>query len=261
MYLGYNSQKAETSALVTLTADSTAHTKGGWTELISSTTYSSAWARISLVGLSDDDSYLVDIGIGSAASETVKINNLMLHSGGRLVCTYCYGSFPLLIPEGTRISARVQSSVSSNTCQARITLFPTSFLNVNPAGQKILTLGATTADSGGTQIAQNNGTKGSWVQMVASLENTISGFMLANGHGGNVGTSGIRVAYDIAIGAAASEQIVFPDWQVRHTALEITANPVSTFIPLTIGEGSRVALRGGGNSNADPADFIMYGVV
>jgi hypothetical protein len=97
---------------------SVANTKGTWTELIAATSFPYRWVCLGITHTNavatGTCSFVLDIGVGAGGSEVVVVPNLCVGvqatidavpNGGR--------SFPLSIPAGTRVSARVSCSVTT----------------------------------------------------------------------------------------------------------------------------------------------------
>jgi hypothetical protein len=104
----------------TLTASASANVKGAYTELIAATAKRSVCMIVHL-GIVPTVAiyYLVDIAIGAAASEVVIVPDLHVwHSNSQTTPI----TIPIMIPPGTRISARCQASTGSKTIQIAISL-------------------------------------------------------------------------------------------------------------------------------------------
>ena len=102
----------------TVTAAGSAHTKGSWVQLIATTAYDwhGFWLATGSTFTSGTvTSQLLDIGVGGAGSETVLLPNV--HSGWRANTDDTVDMFfvPLFIPKGSRVAARVQSAIASDT--------------------------------------------------------------------------------------------------------------------------------------------------
>jgi len=269
-------QVAESAGIVSadtggtaITANATANTKGSYTELIASTSYHTSFVTVTIIYADDATAadYLVDIAIGAASSEVVIIPNLLFTKAGTTATnisrqqTYHY-SFPIEIASGTRISARVQCTTGSEAIDVSMQLFGQSLMP-SSAGSRVVAMGATTADSGGTQVtAGTSNSKGSYTQLTASSDH-IKGFVLAMGWRNIDFAANIRLQIDVAIGSAASEKIILPDWMLMLNEAEMINNPTSPFIPLEIPSGSRVSIRVQQNSTNSRGniDYIIYGVV
>lgn len=81
-------------------------------------------------------------------------------------------------------------------------------------------------------------TKGSYAQIVASCPFDSSGFYLHFG-GGNTGTH--DTLWDIAVGAAGSEQIILANFLVSVSGF--TSAKTQVFVPLRVKAGERIAVR------------------
>jgi hypothetical protein len=108
------------AASVLVTASSTIHTKGAWTEIIASTTIDAGWLVYNYTNFQNGvaTTGLLDIGIGAAGAETVLIANLPSGYGNNGT----QFTIPINIATGTRISARTQSAVSSRATTVAIGL-------------------------------------------------------------------------------------------------------------------------------------------
>ena len=107
-----------TSAVKGTTIDpgASANTKGSWVELDASTANAVNFIGLSIstneTTHSGTSGYLLDIGTGAAASETVIIDNIPLlrGSGNDELLPHQFGPFAVDIASGTRIAVRAQSS-------------------------------------------------------------------------------------------------------------------------------------------------------
>lgn len=121
-----------TTSLGTLaTADSTANVKGPWSQMIASTGINSQQVVVQLQRASlADGRYRLDIGVGGAGSEVVAIGDISFVcgvDGGTNASQYCSRDMtlhiPLTIPEGSRVSMRIQANGGSGTAYASIIAF------------------------------------------------------------------------------------------------------------------------------------------
>jgi microcompartment protein CcmK/EutM len=98
-----------------------ANTKGAYTEIIASTTYPISAVILAFGNqintVRSSQSWLVDLAIGAAASETVILPNLALNASTSpdTVVPQTYGPLPVSIPAGSRIAARAQSDGTDAT--------------------------------------------------------------------------------------------------------------------------------------------------
>ena len=98
--------------------------------------------------------------------------------------------------------------------------------------------------------------KGSYAQLTAATSFDYCGFWIMvdnqNASDGNV------ISTDIAIGTSGSELVVLPDWV---TNMGIPQGAYSSFIPLRIPAGTRIAARSMSNAASNPAVGVaIYGV-
>ncbi|MGH8700059.1 MAG: hypothetical protein ACREVR_02630 [Burkholderiales bacterium] len=261
-----------TSLGTAITASGSANTKGAWTQIIASTDHDARGIGISLVTPDDSASPgrwdgLIDIGIGAAASEQVIVPNLLLsavYEGGNGK----YFWFPLFIPKGTRLAARMQCSTASRTCYAQISLGSAVFA-LGAQAQKVAALGANTADSGGLGLSTSasNHTKGSWSEIVSSSAEQYNGLLLTFGHrAAGVSTDDSDYLIDIGVGAGGSEQVVIGDIYTRCEYDTEDFEPKVLYFPVSIPKGARIAARDQVSNAAAAAgnrdiDVVLYGVI
>lgn len=111
-------------------------------------------------------------------------------------------------------------------------------------------LGAATASSKGTAMtAGTANVKGAYVQFSASLASNVDYLIINADTFSSTGFSCI----DIAVGAAASEQIILADLSIGGI---VATEGRSTFIPFSIPAGSRLAARVQSTANADAGNNI-----
>lgn len=238
-----------------------ANVKGSWTELIASTAFGCAGFWLDIVPNSFNN-YLLDVGIGAAASEQVIAGDILVGVASRAAFSVY---IPISIPAGVRVAVRAQCSSAGQLMPVGIRLGATGFLQ-GPPLQQWVAYGATAADSGGISIdpGATIHTKGAYSQIVASTTYAIRYLYAAVGHQDNSARSTAHYLFDIAIGAAASEQIILPD-------LFTSCNPNFDALypawfgpmPVSIPVGTRLAVRGQSDGNSSPTrlfDVVLYGL-
>jgi hypothetical protein len=230
---------------VTVTANSSAHTKGAWTELIASTTSNSAclFLRVRSVGVpSTNTATLLDIGTGDSGSETEIISNIAIGgaAGSAADPFGIYLQVPIQIPAGTRISARIQSIV---------TLGKTATIDAAVGGSGDYAATPTSVDSIGGNTATSegigmSGSSGTWVEAIASTSRAYRGIVLipsvaSAARGGNANS-----IFTIGVGASASE-VEFGNLQFRNNTSEQCFNlwPCNSVFGKSIPAGSRIAIQ------------------
>lgn len=201
---------ATTSATGTsVAANATPHTKGtSWTQLIADTGPRSLGILIALDNTASSNantSMLLDIGIGASGQEQVLIPDLaagfiLPQATSTQQRTYY---FPIYIPANSRLSARSQAAIASDTVLVSLQLFQRP-LGPGFVGTRVTAYGVDSATSRGVIAATGNSTYGTAVQIAASTTNPIkymqAGFQAAS----RSALTDLRVYADIRIGASTS---------------------------------------------------------
>lgn len=247
-----------------VTANASANTKGSYTQLIASTGFDANGIIIMLDDMTAAVDYLIDIAVGAAASEVVKISNLLATGGTGSIVYGAYYYFPIRIAAGSRISARCQCSTGGNIIRVSALLLGNSMQGAE--GLAVVTpYGDTTADSGGISIDPGGtvNTKGSYTQITASTTYPIRFLVFAIGNQlNNIRTSQSWLV-DIAVGAAASEVVKIPNIPLNCSTSPDIITPQTMCIPVNIPAGTRLSVRAmsDGNDATDRLfDIVLYGV-
>lgn len=227
-------------------AHADANTKGNWIECIASTPYMCEIA-VSILSLSGNYAYLVDIGIGPAGSEIVLVANL-----NKDWPTTVYGAptsynIPILLPAGTRIAARCQC-LTAGSKQASISIHTIPFGGFGfPYGcQLCTTYGAVTADSGGTSIdpGASAGTYGAWVEFSAATTYRIRALQIGIGNQSNTARTQGFWGLDVGIGSAGNEVAIVSGYQLFcHSSADLVVPNVSPLFPVVVPQNSRLSVR------------------
>lgn len=258
-----------TSKGVVLTASATPNSEGAWTQIVASAPFDVAAVLVNLQPKDNESSsrsYLLDIGVGAAASEQAVIPDLFFGNTAT-TSTAAPGVqqsvlIPVAIPAGARIAARLQASAASMTATLGLELLGAGFLHHASFGG-IDALGIDAANSRGTRLTTSASinTKGSWAQLIASTARDYRAILPCVIPRGTSGTVVHHLA-DIGIGAAASEAVLLPDlWAVQ--AIGGAASAVGGFrplIPCEIPAGSRVAARSQATVASQSTDVALYGL-
>jgi len=235
------------------------NTKTSYSELISALSYDvSGFIVFPSAGNYGD--WLFDLAVGSAGSEVDILSNLLFSAKLYREVNQVY--FPVSIPSGTRISTRAQcrAALARNYNIGFHPIYRYGFLKSSCS--RILTLGANTADSGGTSVDPGGtvDTKGSWVEFSSSLPFT-SRYILVSLGCQQIARDNATWYYDIGIGAAGSEVAIISDIQARCHADQDEIWPhFFGLIPVEIPIGNRVAMRCKASitSASRYLDFILY---
>jgi hypothetical protein len=256
---GANGVPINVSSIVTLTASATAHTKGGWSQLIASTSANASYIIIDAGDVSTsgaNTATLLDIGTGASGSETTLIGDVAIGSAARLGfrAPFTFG-VPIQIPSGVRLSARIQSVVTSKTATIRIFTFDLGDYAAAPTSVDVI--GTDTATSAGTAMS---GASGTWTQVIASTTRAYRA-VVAVPSASDTSVAGIIVQFTVGRGAAASETEigrVFGHFADVETA---GMGALPTLIPASVASGTRLAVRHDvANGVSGPYDITLIGI-
>jgi hypothetical protein len=232
---------------ITVTAGGTAHTKGSWTVLISSTSFDAFGIWIGIDGIhvsAAATAYLVDIGVGPAGQERVIVPNLNVWGADATAAglnPHIFW-FPVYIPAGSRIVARSQSVTASKTCRVMVTLDGIPWYGLWSLGP-VVDYGTDLANSRGTSVTPGNGVFGSWVQIGTTSRHhtfwTVSMDGLAD-----TTLSAETDLVEVGVGPSASPQSLGV-LRFRHTTTEqIAGGPFPLFLAsLPVPSGTAVLVR------------------
>jgi hypothetical protein len=249
---------------VTITADTSAHTKGAWTEVIASTSSDASMLvciAATISAASVNTASLIDIGFGASGSEAAVASNVAVGGAGIVTGGLRVGALfaiPLQIPSGTRISARLQSVVTGGKT-AGFQCFALNNGDYATAPTSVDVIGTSTATSKGTEFS---GSSGTWVQAIASTAQAYRavGIVISTHSTNNNSVGGIR-EYSVGIGASGSE-VAFGT--IRH---EITTSenaslmpPYSQLFGRSIPAGSRLAVRHDIPATPETVGFTLIGI-
>ena len=240
----------EESASVTVTADTSAHTKGAWAELIASAASDSSVLFLQITGISAttvNTASLLDVGIGAAGFETVIVANV--GAGGASAASYM---LPVKIPKRTRVSARLQSLVTGGKTGSVSAVLCTTVLPWSPS--TLDTYGATTATSSGTNMPTSN----TYVELTAATTRAYQGVVVSPTlNGGAVAAE--TVTYTVGVGAVGVESTHGATRIVEgSTEFILQLNGAPTYLPGHIPSGARLACKQSTGRNY--RDVILIGV-
>lgn len=248
-----------TSGGTTVTSGA-ANTKGSWTELIASTPFECD-ALIVTANFAVT-SCLLDIGVGAAGSETVLIPDIL--SSSLLANLQTQIRFPVRVPAGARLAARCAAVAAAANVTTVVHLVRGGFDAQTPRNL-VKAYGVDATDSGGTSIDPGGtaNTKGAWTQVVASTTAAAKELIIAVGNQNNSTATAANFLFDIGVGAAASEEILIPNYRIVASVNETLIPGASPAFPVSIPEGSRLAARSQ-SSTTDATDrlldIVLYGI-
>jgi hypothetical protein len=241
------------STSTTVTASATPQTKGSWSQLVAATTVQAQFLTIQLTTDSGQSAVstpiLMDIGFGAAASEVVVIPNI---SFGALGSSFTV-TFPIDIPIGTRISARIQGAVISET--AIITVGTSQAVGFK-APSKIDTYGADTATSFGVSMPTSN----TYVQVTSATTQPYQMLIATVAVGAsNTNWANATSVYTLGLGASGSE-VTIATMDVRTNSSEFFLTPalMTCTVVRHVPAGTRIAAKQ--VTGADYRGIIVHGV-
>lgn len=241
--------------------------KGSIVELISSTNFDVFLVDITISRFGSADFFgraCVDLMIGASGSEVVLIPDMLAGHAGSFSKVQITGPkqwmFPLYIPAGTRIAARVASSIASHTGYIAVQLMGGDGSPRGKIGTKVTTYGVATLANGTSITEGGSGAEGSWTQITSST--SLEHFCLVPSYQLNGSVSAQFSSYvDIGIGAASSEVQVGPTY-VWGSAAHSAQNGPFGLLPIfqTIPSGTRLAMRASNSSTARTVQGAIHGV-
>lgn len=246
---------------ITVTADSTAHTKGAWTQIIASTSADASFLFLNVYSVATsatNTATLLDVGFGASGSETVVAANIAVGgaaTGGSNITGAAVG-FPIKIPSGTRIAFRTQSVVGSKTGVVAATMFDAGDYATAPTSVDVI--GSDTATSQGISFS---GSSGSWTEAIASTSQAYRGVAVVfSMHSNDIATFN-TTPMEIGVGASGSE-VTFGTTRVFYTNSEqaALADPFTYLFGRNIPAGSRLAVKHSLTANPGRYGFTLIGI-
>lgn len=242
-----NATEGNTNTSLSCQASGTANVKGPWSDI---GTANFTYEAIALSFTPKQaNSWLVDLGINDGAGNVAVILqdlnvDLSVNSNAFLNI-----HLPLHIPRGSTISARCAYNGTSSTFGMSIQLWGMAAgIHGLPGYSRAVPLYSPSSsqgaaiDPGGTA-----NTAGSWVELVSSCSDEIAAIFGSIGQNGDtVRGSTATAIMDLAIGAAGSEEMIFPSFFMGWGGTldgpfpPPLLDPQACYIP----KGTRIAARG-----------------
>jgi hypothetical protein len=244
-----------------LTADTTAHTKGAWSQIISSTSANTSFLVLNIGTIAanaTNTATLVDIGTGASGSETVVAANIAVGGAGsagpsNLACAF---GIPLKIPSGTRVAARMQSVVTGGkTALLQSALLDTGDYASAPTSVDVI--GSSTATSQGVSFS---GASGTWTEAISSTSQKYRGVVIVfSTHSTDIAT--IATLCEVGVGASGSE-VAFGGARATYSNNESVGllRPWTYIFGQSIPAGSRLAVKHDIAANPDRYGFTLIGI-
>lgn len=201
---------------------------------------------------------LVDLAVGGSGSEIVIVSDILCGADRRDVSSM---SVPIPIQAGSAISMRVQDSTGAGAWPMRVTGIRHS-LWATPPGGRVVTYGAITATSKGTQIDPGAvaHTYGSWVTLSASTTEDIAAMQVRISGNANTApqASAAQFFLDVGVGGAGSEVPFIVGLSFASQTTGWFRPQWNHWFPAGIPAGSRLAVRA--RSNVTDATDRLFGV-
>lgn len=232
-----------------------ANTPGSFAQLSASTPHDACWCEVTIFPTGNSSNrQAVDIAVGAAASEVVVVNKLMAISNTGRNCLASYG-FPLSIPAGTRVSARSSNSSTNDALNVNMRLYDGAFTMMDGAAG-IDAIGFNSATTVGTTLTGGaTGAKGSYAQLTAATLRDYMGFFAAF----DTGSATDVALLDIAIGAAASEINLVPNFGIFTQATIMAPTPIF-WIPVPAGSRLSARIDFISAAAASTINMTLYGI-
>ena len=251
--IGFGQTFATSTYGTTLTAGA-ANVKGAVVELIAATPFDAHWIEVMAGNPSTATAFAIDILIG-ASTEAALIPDLSFHGratgdgGGRWL-------FPVFIPKGSRISARVGSFTADVTCMVAVNLFNAG-ITANGLATAVTQYGTITNSRGPNldpgAVAHTDVT----VEMTAATVCDHHWIVLSVGNA-DIAYAGVtKFLIDVCIGAS-TETTILSDWPIGGAGTADVARPdLVCHIPAFVPKGSRLTVRARCSSTTD-SDRDLY---
>jgi len=244
-----------------VTTGAASSTKGAPVELFASTAFDAYWIAIyaSHYGASATASAgCLDILTGAATEEVLIPDLLMGYCGGSHASASVntlggkIWQFPLYIPAGSRIAARVAGARLSTAMRVAVYLYGGHGVPPFRVGSKVTTYTVTTVPNGVTIVPGASGAEGSWTELVASTsEDHFAFFPSLQVQGDTTISPWKNIAVDLGQGAAPEEQIGEGFWfsldQLESMGGPWPSMPVFKDIP----SGTRLVMRASSSGAVD----------
>jgi hypothetical protein len=233
---------------------------GPYVQIVASTATDCCWVIVHITfdgGQTGTSTGAIKIAIGAAGSEKDVVVDLQHWTNALGASPY---TFPLNIPAGTRISVAGASGAigGASHMTVKFALLDGGFTQIEGASG-LDSIGYDATNIQGTPVTPGAtaSTKGSYSQLVASTTRDYIGFVLVIDNQNNTGGGGVY-AWDIAIGAGGSEQIIVPNFFMLISGISnVPSGPFWINIPA----GTRISARNQKNaSSAAAAGVTLYGI-
>lgn len=217
----------------TITASGTAHVKGAYSagQLLASTAEDTYGLTISVWGIATATavtSYLLDIGIGASGSEVDLIQDL--DCWGASIGTTSHSGpktwfFPVFIPKGTRIAARAQSLIVSDTANVAIWCHQA----IDGYGMEVPVMWerlGTVTSSNGVSVTPASGSFGSWTTILDPITKNYRWWHVGFGALSDTSIGPMDHLLEIGIGESTAAVQTIGSWIFQDDSNEDIKGPI-----------------------------------
>lgn len=239
-----------------ITAAGSTHTKGAYSsgQLIAATTDDTygvwlTWGRSFTSATLTNQ--LLDIGIGASGSEETIISNLQ--TGWADVGNSLW--LPLFIPGGTRIAARIQGQIASDTLALGIFLHQAPSAPPWPVFTVCDAYGADTAGTGGlTHTAGTSGAESTWTNIGSTLSRNYGGmFPMIQG---NADTTLSANGFHVELGVNST---TYAEWLYLASSSEVWQGPhPGTAHYCDLPSGTQLMIRAECGATPEAMECVAY---
>jgi hypothetical protein len=244
-------------------AGASAHSlSASFVELFSTVDFDVHWVTIfvhSTAGANTRTDMLLNIYKGANGSEVLLIDSLAVGWASTMsLGDFKLVSFPLFIPQGTRITAKTRSVVGSKNCQVCVILDGCGGMPAHWVGRGVETLGANTASSTGTSVTPGTASEGTFTAIGTSTYRY--GYVVPWVHGTLADTTQAdnQLMCDIGVGGTALPGL--SDFCFNTNTNEAISPWGSSGSFCDIAAGTALQARLQSSSTAEAADCLIYGV-
>ena len=249
-----------------LTAGASSTYGASWTQLVASTGQHADGITVHIQNLSTAGTdYAVDIAFGGAGSEVIVLSKLLASNGTGATSKACSYFFPIQVPSGTRISAKVVSSGGANLLTVAVSLHSVLPGCAEPY-QRVDTYGV--VGGGGTKPTgvtidpgRTVSTEGAWVA-VGTVTQPAEGIVLGT-H--NITTTSRNANEDwlldvqVAYGGGSAD--ILTDYHMEASTSDDLLYPmVIPFLPCHIPAGGTINARAMSNGTALANSTCIFGL-
>ena len=250
---------ADTTGFTSGSTPATPNTKGGWVQIIASTSADCGLIMLAGIGTQSatDRSVLVDIGIGAAGAETPIVQNVPI--GGADYSVPIQLPLPVFVPQGSRISWRGQAALASASFAGIVSVntYRTGDNTFTP--RSLDTLGASTSTSRGTAMS---GAAGTYTQITSATPQPYQALLIVPNTGDTTGLPNANCTLTLGVGPAGSEVPIGTVVVRTNGGTVLPANYSQPFMlsGRSIPAGTRIAVAHTLSSNPQNLQVAVIGV-